>query len=223
MTLDHAAAFTGTLAGLDADDTLHFGDIAFSAATQVSYTANAAGTAGSLVVSDGTHTAQLTLIGQYSAADFQRVAGQNGNTDVVNTATHNATVLGTAGADVLTGTAGNDIIVGGAGSDTLTGGAGSDTFIFRSSDGGAVDTITDFDAGAAGDVLSIGALLQGYAPGADLSQFVSLHESGPNTIVSIDIDGAGSVYGFQDLLVLQGVTGLDFSTLVAHIDANPLP
>src|SRR5204862_2834719 len=101
LTLDHAATFTGTLAGLNADDTIHFGDIAFSAATQVSYTANAAGTAGSLVVNDGMHTAQVTLIGQYSAADFQLVAGQNGSTDVVNTVTDNATVLGTARADVL--------------------------------------------------------------------------------------------------------------------------
>src|SRR6185295_17294762 len=28
LVLDHAAGFTGTLAGLNADDTLHFGDIA---------------------------------------------------------------------------------------------------------------------------------------------------------------------------------------------------
>jgi hypothetical protein len=225
LTVDHAAAFTGTLTGLNADDTLHFGDITFSSSTQVSYTANAAGTAGSLVVSDGTHTAQMALVGQYSAADFQVVADQNGNTAIANTATGNATVLGTASADVLVGTGGNDIIVGGAGRDTLTGGAGHDTFLFRGSDAGAVDTITNFDAGAGagGDVLNVGLLLQGYSSGADLSQFISLRESGDGTIVSIDSDGAGSAHGFQDLLLLQGVTGLDFSTLIAHVDATPLP
>jgi len=223
LTVDHAAAFTGTLAGLNADDTLHFGDIAFSSATQVSYTANAAGTAGSLVVSDGTHTAQMALVGQYSAADFQLVADQGGGTALVNTAAGNATLLGTAGADVLAGTGGNDIIVCGAGSDMLAGGAGSDTFLFRGSDAGAVDTITDFDVGAGGDVLNVGLLLQGYSPGADLSQFISLRQNGDDTIVSIDSDGAGSAHGFQDLLVLQGVTGLDFSTLIAHVDAAPLP
>jgi Ca2+-binding RTX toxin-like protein len=124
---------------------------------------------------------------------------------------------------VLAGTAGNDIVVGGQGSDTLTGGAGSDTFLFRSSDAGAVDTITDFDAGAGGDMLGIGALLQGYAAGADLSQFVGSHDTASGTIVSVDFDGAGSAHTFQDLLLLQGVTGLDFSTLIGHVDAAPLP
>ena len=42
-------------------------------------------------------------------------------------------------------------------------------------------------------------------------------------IVSINTDGAGSAHGFQDLLVMQGVTGLDFTTLIAHVDAAPLP
>jgi len=223
LTLDHATSFTGTLTGLSADDTLHFGDIAFSASTQVSYTANAAGTAGSLVVTDGTHTAQMTLVGQYSATDFQLAAGQSGSAEVVNTAADNATVLGTAGVDALMGTGGNDIIVGGASSDTLWGGAGSDTFLFRSSDADAVDTITDFNAGAGGDTINVGLLLQGCSSGADLSQFISLRESGSDTIVSIDSDGAGLTHGFQDLLIMQGVTGLDFGTLIAHVDATPLP
>jgi Ca2+-binding RTX toxin-like protein len=223
LTLAQAAGFTGTIAGLNADDTLHFGDVAFSAATQLSYTANAAGTAGSLVVSDGMHTAQLSLIGQYTAADFHLGAGADGHALLSNTVADNATVLGTAGADVLMGTSGNDILVGGQGSDTLTGSAGSDTFMFRSSDAGSVDTITDFDAGAGGDMLGIGALLQGYAPGADLSQFVSSHETASGTIVSLDFDGAGSAHGFQDLLLLQGVTGLDFGTLIGHVDAAALP
>jgi len=222
LTIDHAAAFTGTVAGLNADDTLHFGDIAFCASTLVNYTANAAGTAGSLVVSDGANTAQMTLIGQYSATDFRLAADQGGSTAILNTASANGTVLGTAGADVLVGTDGNDIIVGGAGRDTLTGGAGHDTFLFRGSDAGAVDTITDFDAGAGGDVLNVGLLLQGCSSDADLAQFISLRQIGDDTIVSIDCDGAGSAHVFQDLLLLQGVTGLDFSTLIAHVDATPL-
>ena len=173
-------------------------------------------------MTDGTHTAQMTLIGQYSAADFQLVAAADGSTQLASTAVDNGTVLGSAGADVLTGTAGNDIIVGGAGSDVLTGGAGSDTFLYRSSDAGAVDTITDFDVGSGGDVLNIGALLSGYTAN-DASQFISLRESDGNTIVSIDSDGAGTAHGFQDLLALSGVTGLDLQTLLPHIDPNPLP
>ena len=223
LSLDHAAGFSGTITGLNADDTLYFGDMTFSASAQLSYTANAAGTAGALVVSDGTQTAHISLIGHYAADAFQLSAKAGGGTAVSNTAIDNGTVLGTSGADVLTGTAGNDILVGGQGSDTLTGGAGSDTFMFRSSDGGAVDTITDFDAGAGGDTLGIGALLQGYSDGAGLAQFISLRQSGSDTVVSVDMDGSGSAHEFQDLLILQGVTGLDFATLMAHVDAHPLP
>ena len=223
LSLDHAAGFSGTITGLNADDTLHFGDMGFSASAQLSYTANAAGTAGALVVSDGTQTAHISLIGHYAADAFQLSANAGGGTAVSNTAIDNGTVLGTSGADVLIGTAGNDILVGGQGSDTLTGGAGSDTFMFRSSDGRAVDTITDFDAAAGGDTLGIGALLQGYSDGADLAQFISLRQSGSDTVVSVDMDGSGSAHDLQDLLILQGVTGLDFATLIAHVDAHPLP
>jgi hypothetical protein len=39
--------------------------------------------------------------------------------------------------------------------------------------------------------------------------------------VSIDRDGAGSAFSMQDLLVLQGVTGLDMETLLQHLDGTP--
>jgi Ca2+-binding RTX toxin-like protein len=38
------------------------------------------------------------------------------------------TILGGAGADVLTGGSGSDVLIGGLGADTMTGGAASDTF-----------------------------------------------------------------------------------------------
>ena len=222
LTLAHGAGFGGTIAGLNADDVVHLGDIAYSAATQVAYQASATGTSGRLTVSDGTHTAELTLIGRYAADAFQLGADANGQARVVNTATDPATVLGTSGADALIGTAGDDILIGSQGSDMMTGGAGSDTFMFRSSDGDWVDTITDFDAGAGGDVLALGALLRGYTQGSDLSPYLALREEGGGTIVSIDFDGAGTGHSFHDLLVLQGLTGLDFATLVAHVDTHPL-
>ena len=37
----------------------------------MNYTANAEGTGGILSVSDGTHTANITLLGQYAADGFQ--------------------------------------------------------------------------------------------------------------------------------------------------------
>jgi hypothetical protein len=222
LTLDDSAHFTGTLAGLTGDDGLHLADIAFGAQTQVSYTANAAGSAGTLHVSDGVHQADIALIGNYAAGDFQLQAAQDGSTQVAVAPGAAAAIVGTAGAGVISGTSGNDIIVAGAGADVMSGGAGSDTFYFRSSDAGAVHTITDFDASAGGDRIDLAALLHGYAAGDDLSQYVGLHESGGNTVVSIDADGAGSAHGFQDLVVLSGVTGLDLQTLLAHVDTAPL-
>ena len=142
--------------------------------------------------------------------------------DIIRASTGNDTLYGDAGNDVLFGGAGNDTIVGGSGADVLTGGSGSDTFMYLKTDAAAVDTITDFDTGVGGDMLGIGDLLSGYSA-VNAAQFVTFRESGSNTIVSIDRDGAGGAFGFQDLVVLQGVTGLDFSTLIAHVDPTPLP
>lgn len=65
-------------------------------------------------------------------------------------------VIGTSSADTLTGSAAPDIIHGKGGNDTLTGGGEADMFVVRSGEGS--DVITDFQAGAGGDVLR----LQGY-------------------------------------------------------------
>jgi hypothetical protein len=111
------------------------------------------------------------------------------------------------------------VIAGTSGVDFLTGGPGSDTFVWHAGELGAVDTISGFSVGDHGDVLAIGALLEGYGAGSDLSQFVHLTESGGGTLVSIDPTGHGE---FQDLVLLQGVTGVDLGTLMGHITPYPL-
>jgi Ca2+-binding RTX toxin-like protein len=60
----------------------------------------------------------------------------------------NDSLLGGSGNDTLTGGTGNDLLEGGAGFDRLEGNAGSDTFRWRPGDldGGAIDTILDFNA-----------------------------------------------------------------------------
>ncbi|WP_201455999.1 beta strand repeat-containing protein, partial [Bradyrhizobium macuxiense] len=71
LKLDQAENFTGTVSGFGAGDTLDFSDISAGANLTVGYTANSAGTGGTLSISDGTHSASIALFGQFAAAGFQ--------------------------------------------------------------------------------------------------------------------------------------------------------
>jgi hypothetical protein len=70
LKLDNSAKFTGTVSNFGAGKQLDLGDIGFSAAS-MTYTENQQATGGTLTVTDGTHTANITLLGQYSADGFQ--------------------------------------------------------------------------------------------------------------------------------------------------------
>jgi len=59
------------LHGFDETDRLDF-QVVDSREAKVSFKENAKGTAGVLTVSDGTHTASVTLFGQYVAAGFHK-------------------------------------------------------------------------------------------------------------------------------------------------------
>ncbi|MEJ7929559.1 VCBS domain-containing protein [Ramlibacter sp. AN1015] len=220
LVLGQPAAFTGTITGLLGGDTIALSDVLFTGSSQVSYAAGPSGAGGTLMVSDGTNAAQFSVIGRYTEGDFQVVIGADGMARITSTATDHGTVLGTVGSDILAGTAGDDILVGGKGADILTGAAGSDTFVWRTGDfGGAVDSISDFTLGEGGDVLALGGLLP-EAAGGDLSQFVRVESTETGTMVSIDASGSGE--SFQELVLLQGVTGIDLTTLAPHINAYPL-
>jgi hypothetical protein len=78
---DHASSqFTGTIAGLNSVapfDTIDLADIAFGANTTVVYLASSTN-AGTLTVSDGTHTANIALSGQYSPTSFKIASDGHG-------------------------------------------------------------------------------------------------------------------------------------------------
>ena len=84
LKIDHAADFSGTVAGFDVDDALDLADLAFDSNTTLSYAANSNNTGGTLTVSDGTHTANIALLGQYMAADFVMSANGFGGTLIHN-------------------------------------------------------------------------------------------------------------------------------------------
>jgi hypothetical protein len=61
-------------------DGIDLPNIAFGAHTTLAYAANAAGTGGTLTVSDGRHAASIALLGNYMAASFVTTADGHGGT-----------------------------------------------------------------------------------------------------------------------------------------------
>jgi hypothetical protein len=183
--------------------------------------------------SDGTSGITMTLV-QSSSNTAVNLAAAGLGTDTYR---NMEGVIGTRFADLLTGSSGNDVLRGGTGDDTLTGGGGSDTIqggqgadtitisgghnqiTYAGNDlaGGGVDKVNGFTTGAGHDSLSIKDLLIGYGGpgGSNDTDFVHLTDVGTNTTVSIDRDGVGTQFGFQDVAVLNSVTGSDLSTLLA--------
>lgn len=158
----------------------------------------------------GTNAANQPVLGESSAT----LSGDDilyglGNVDWV---------FGGSGNDTIFGGSGDDKLYGGAGNDTLTGGGNHDTFFFRASDASGVDTITDFTLGGGGsDTIDVSDLLTGYT-NANKDAFLQLREENGNTILSVNSDGVGS--DFQDVVVLQGVTGLNLTTLLPNLDVS---
>jgi Ca2+-binding RTX toxin-like protein len=164
----------------------------------------------SAVTLDGAETLASAVTDSFQLTVPQVLAG----TGTANTLTGGAgtqILFGLDGADTLNGGADADRLVGGVGADSLTGGGGADVFGYGGGDlGTGIDIITDFMNGAGGDALDIAALLAGFDGGA-LSGFVQITQASGNTTVRIDADGGGN--SFQDLVILQGVTGLDLNSM----------
>ena len=84
VELDASQTFSGTIAGFASPagvtEAIDLRDIAFTSATTVKFTEAANNTSGTLTVLDGTHTANLTLLGQYSTANFTLSSDGNGGT-----------------------------------------------------------------------------------------------------------------------------------------------
>src|SRR5262245_17842465 len=123
-------------------------------------------------------------------------------------------IFGNNSANKLSGNGGDDVIFGGAGNDTMSGGAGHDTFC-RSALSEGKDTSSDFHVGRSGDTLDIDSVLTGYKSGtSNISDFVRLTESGGNTTVNIDANGAAGGHSFTAAVVMTGVSGVTTNQLV---------
>jgi hypothetical protein len=70
LRLDDSSQFGGTVSGLALGNFLDLADIAFGQTTTLGYAPNANNTGGTLSVTDGSHTANISLLGSYVAARF---------------------------------------------------------------------------------------------------------------------------------------------------------
>jgi len=82
LRLDDSIHFGGLIAGFGQPDILDLSDIAFGAGTHVSFAEAGGATSGTLTVTDGLHTANLTLLGQYVTAQFTSGGDGHGGTEI---------------------------------------------------------------------------------------------------------------------------------------------
>ena len=148
----------------------------------------------------------------FTGSDSDNTITGNAGANSIAGGSGNDTITGLAGNDILSGGLGDDILSGGAGADRMTGGDGADTFIFESASALLnVDVITDLDFQNDNDIIDLSDVLSGvYDPLADvLSDFVRINNSGGNSILQIDIDGAGAgTAAWKTIATLQDITGL---------------
>ena len=237
LILDHASSFTGTVSGFNNGDSLVLDDVAFGSGTGtvLSYSANEAGTGGTLIVGDGAITAQISLEGDYTTAGFEGAYDQDGSgTAVVYDTAHagahfDQLVLGGTGNDILTGGSGidflvggegNDILVGGLGNDVLSGGHGADKFTVNAAETGSgnADAIVDYNF-VEGDKIDISSRLD-IALGKTVTDYVEVTQSGSDITVRVDVNGEGSfAAGANEVYTLTGIgtDGADSLSLLIDV------
>ena len=87
LELAHSQAYTGRITGFSKTPTtaLDLDDIGYVKGTTIAtFKESASGTSGVLTVTDGTHTAKITLAGDFSTSTFTTSAGAHGGTKVVD-------------------------------------------------------------------------------------------------------------------------------------------
>ncbi|MCO5106476.1 MAG: VCBS domain-containing protein [Burkholderiaceae bacterium] len=169
--------------------------------------------------SSGSYIDVFSLDDTLNGADTPNVFLGGDGADTLNGGAANDALSGGAGNDTMNGGGGDDVLNGGSGTNVLTGGSGSDTFVFDTTSG--VSTITDFTAGAGGDVIQL-----------DLSALGTIIHGGgtsvgENDAISIEyVTNAGSQAldsGDNIFVITSGTyanTGTGKSSLIAFHDSG---
>jgi Ca2+-binding RTX toxin-like protein len=122
LIIDNSSSFSGTIAGqLTKGNVIDLADITAGANAIISYSGN--NSPGTLTVSDGTHTANIALEGDYSLANFTAYSDGQGGTSVIDPPTYVGTGLDANGWTTFTPSADTRIIYvsSSAGSDSNSG------------------------------------------------------------------------------------------------------
>ena len=82
LELLNSSGFAGTVAGMTGQDTIDFADIDPTKVQRPTYSGTASG--GTLTVTDGSHTANIALLGNYIASTFVTSSDGHGGTNVVD-------------------------------------------------------------------------------------------------------------------------------------------
>ena len=121
---------------------------------------------------------------------------------------------GGAGNDILYGEAGNDMLIVGEGLDQIYGGSGADMIRFTMADS-LVDVIYGFEEGVGGDTIKLDEVLS-FGDNVDdvIGDFIQLTQSGDDTVIEIDADGAANGSSFAALAIIDGGTDSTLADLV---------
>jgi hypothetical protein len=134
LKLDTANHFTGTLTGMSTGNTIDMHNITLSGA---SLTYSGTATSGTLTVTSGSLVSKISMIGNYSQANFHMADDGSGHVNVTYTGP------------------GSVIIAGGPGS-ALVGTAGADEFVFHGT-GAGPSSVSGFSSGDRIDLSAVDA------------------------------------------------------------------
>jgi hypothetical protein len=92
LKIEDSSSFKGTVAGLHGQDAIDLADIGFGANSTLGYSGSADHSGGTLSVSDGTHMANIALLGSYMASSFVAASDGHGGT-MISEAAHSASQM----------------------------------------------------------------------------------------------------------------------------------
>jgi hypothetical protein len=218
LALDQSQSFTGHISGFSGPDQIDLGNIAFSSATTLDYVANGNDTGGTLIVSDGSHTADLAMIGDYSTSSFE-----------ASTDGHGGTMLADA-SSATTEQSGTSILTSGGGSAAGSQDVADGTLTFTASQSANSETasFTPEGSGYAGAFSldpvsqSNGSTTIGWQFSLDNDQI----NLGPGQTITqsydVNIVGAQGSAGNQTVSVSLGGTGNDNFVFQPGIGADTI-